>query len=189
VSHSARRGAVRVLAAIAVCAMFESCLGPVSCGPPPRPTGQFGIYEARNKYVVLPAGDSLTVYRVKYWVFDDGPPRLQMEYALASAGDTGAVLAMDRKLWPLFAPYVEHLHLDHALLTATKLEVVTGPGGAFVSQRHSYGKLIDRGADGLWRMDAWSEPLPPEDSSGVPRIFEASGARMAFPTKLPSVTP
>jgi hypothetical protein len=127
------------------------------------------------------SGDTFTVYRVKYWTFGSGdPPALQLEYAPPfSVSDTNGVRQLAARIWPAFAPYVTHLHLNAAVLTATNLDW-SGNDLAWTSRMHHYGVTAARQPDGRWYIAGSTVPLPPEDSSGTPRIIEASGQPMAF---------
>jgi len=149
-------------------------------GPPPR--GQFGEYREHNPLLRTAAGDTFTVFRVKYWTFDQDPHALQLEYASPGpVSDTLAVRAMVRRIWPSFAPYVERLGLDAALVTATNFER-TGSFLAWNARFQSFTVTIRRDASGQWRPDGAREPLPPAEAGGPPRIFRPDGQPMPFPS-------
>jgi hypothetical protein len=169
-------------------AVLTGCVGPLTCARSPNPSGQFGEYHDANLVLWLPGGDTVTVYRVKYWTFYDGePPALQLEYASrAPTTDTEAVLAFGRTLWPAFVPYVERMRLTHAVLTATQVTDVKGGSARFVS-RHSYGVTAELDLDGMWRFQGHPEPLPTGDPSGKPRIHRPNGTPFEFLTAPPLV--
>jgi hypothetical protein len=162
-----------------------SCFMPVSCGARVPMTGQFGPYHDINKLLRLPSGDTITVYRVKYWVFSNGePPALQLEYAShVPTSDTAAVLAADRVIWPSFAPYLEHLHLKSAILTAT---ILARSAGGAISTRRSWGTVLIRDETGAWFIRGHPDVLPPADTSSTPRIIDGDGKPLAFMTTPPT---
>jgi hypothetical protein len=169
--------------------MLTGCFMPLDCGfHGPPPVGRFGPYYETNKRMQLANGDTLTVYRVKYWKFTSGDsPALQLEYAAhVVTTDTDAVIAADRVLWPAFAPYVEHLHLDDAIMTGTNLERLQG-GFIHTSAWHYFSVVMHRDETGTWYVKGHPDPLPPADASGIPRIFEADGSPFAFMTSPPQV--
>lgn len=151
---------------------------------PPAPRSQFGDYRPPFKHLRFASGDSVPVYRVKYWTFSDGEaPALQLEYEPPVAlSDTAALRDFARKLWPLFEPYVDSLHLTGAILTATHLEVYRG-GEAQVSRTESFGFTATRDPAGGWHLTDDPRPLPPPGKLGA--IFEANGVPFAnrFPGK------
>jgi hypothetical protein len=85
-----------------------------------------------------------------------------MRNAIVLALASLSVLAADRDIWPSFAPYVEHLQLTDAILTATTLD--RRPGGV-ISTWRNYTNV----------------------RSGVPRIVESDGTPFAFMTTPPTV--
>jgi hypothetical protein len=156
-------------------------------GTPAPPAGQFGPYAAQNKLMYLANGDTLTVYRVKYWHFNDGsPPALQLEYASPlPVSDTAGLARIAMQIWPGFLPMVTSAHLGTAILTATNLEKVGGPG-AWATRTHHFGLIAVRDSVGSWRLKDGVE-LPPLGGSGKFRIVEANGTPFALLTN-PSVS-
>jgi len=151
-----------------------------------EPMGQFGPYLWHNKQLRLPSGDTVTVYRVKLWQFTDGnPPALQFEYEPPfSVTDTARVRKELVRLWPAFAPYVEALHLTGAIVTATNLKRHGRPPLPWTATFHSFGLVLQRGADGVWRPKGKSGPsLPKSLGKDVFCIFEADGSGF-LPTPL-----
>ena len=146
-----------------------------------EPTGQFGPYHWRNKQLRLPDGDTLTVYRVKLWQFSDGSSSaLQLEYEPAfDVSDTARLHADLRRVWPAFAPYVEALHLTGAIVTATNLKRHGRPPLPWTATFESWGFVLDRGTDSVWRVEGerLGEALPKSLGPNVFRIFEADGSR------------
>lgn len=151
---------------------------------PPAHHSQFGDYRPPFKHLRFDNGDSVTVYRVKYWTFSDGEsPALQLEYEPPVAlSDTAALRDFARQVWPLFEPYVDSLHLTGAILTATHLEVYRG-GEAQVSRTQSFGFTAKQDTAGVWRLTDDPRPLPAPGRLGA--IVEANGAPFAnrFPGK------
>ena len=156
---------------------------PVTChgAGPAGDVGQFGGYAGPFKFIRLPSGDTLTVYRVKYWTFtDNAPPALQLEYQTrVSIADTAAIRGEVLRLWPVFQPYVERAGFGSAILTATDREVKGGATGHLSSMRH-YGTVIARDSAGSWRIvtDGTTLPSVPHDSSHATTgvgIFERNG--------------
>ena len=147
-----------------------------------EPVGQFGPYHWQNKQLRLPGGDTLTVFRVKYWVFNDGaPPGLQLEYeAPYPVSDTAALHQLLRRLWPAFVPYVESMHLSNAIVTATNMTRHGAPPLPWTATFHSWGYIVQRDSAGGWRVkgDGTGEVLPPSLGPDVFLIFEASGSRV-----------
>jgi hypothetical protein len=180
---------IRRATALAVAGLTAGCFVPLTCGSPAPVRGKFGMYHAANMILQLPTGDTITLYRVKYWRFSSGElPALQFEYASrVSTSDTDAVIAMDRVLWPAVAPYVEHLNLSSAILTATVLShpLIGSPGTTTI---RSYGVTVEHDLDGLWRLNGHPEPLAPADSSGVPSIVMPDKRPLAFMTTPPQQT-
>lgn len=152
----------------------------LSCGPS-VPQGQYGPYMPGNeKHLLLGPGQSLVVYRVKYWRFNSGdPPAMQLEYeARDSLADVPSLRETARALWPAFAPYVEACGLQSAIITATKLERIGTVGLWKVHTRH-FGLLAHRDSAQTWRLNDDGSPLPPADRSAL-RIIEPSGAPLAL---------
>ncbi|HEU0015388.1 MAG TPA: hypothetical protein VFQ45_16990 [Longimicrobium sp.] len=134
--------------------------------------GEFGPYTRRTMTAVLADGERVPVYRVKYWVFENGqdPPALQIEYeAPFPVRDTLRVRAFARRLWPTFMPYVKGALTDAALVTATNL-VVT-PDSA---RSESFTVVAERSRWEEWRLRGEAEPLEP-GVLGRERIFEPDG--------------
>ena len=158
----------------------------VGCSPA-LPAGQFGPYHRQSDHLILPTGDTLTVYRVKYWTFDSGEaPAIQLEYEPPfSVADTAAVHREARALWPYFVPYVEAQGLTGAIVTATNLHVRGLWPLAWRSHYDSFGFVAARGSDARWRFQNDSVPLPPADPSGIPRIIEPDGRPLSFDVTYP----
>jgi hypothetical protein len=146
-----------------------------ACEPAP-PRSQFGAYLKYNKRLQLATGDTFTVYRVKHWTFTDGAsPALQLEYAPPfSVHDTVEVRRLGREIWPAFAPYVEKVGLDAAILTATNM-TRRGTSQAWTARMQSFGLIAHRDSVGVWRFQGDPVPLSPAETGGQPRIFEATG--------------
>lgn len=172
---------------IVLLALVSGCgpLAPLSCGSPPD-VGQFGAYVGPYKLIRLPSGDTLTVYRVKYWTFTDGSaPALQLEYQTrVTVDDTAAVRAEQRRLWPVFQPYIGQAAVSKAILTATDRDYRGGPA-AHVTRMQHFGTIAVRDSLGTWRFRGDGSPLP----AGVPTggvagkgvgIFERSGAPLSL---------
>jgi hypothetical protein len=152
---------------------------------PVVPQGQYGPYLPGNeKHLRLPSGQSLAIYRVKYWTFSSGDaPAMQFEYeALDPLADTAALRQRARQLWPAFAPYVEASGLRNGIITATKLERHGVPGFWSSTMKH-FGLLVSRDAAGTWRFKDDGGVLPPADATRGPQIVEPTGAVMPFATK------
>src|SRR5437879_4471169 len=125
------------------------------------PQSQFGVYYRQTKHLILPSGDSVKVYRVKYWIFESGPPALQLEYEPPFAvSDTAAVHREARLLWPFFAPYVEAKGLTGGIVTATNLHVYGIWPILWTSRSKSFGFVAQKGRDGRWRFENDTVPLP-----------------------------
>jgi hypothetical protein len=157
-------------------------VGIVAACNPQVPEGQYGSYDRRPGHLILESGDTLTVYRVKYWTFASGdPPALQLEYeAPFSVSDTLAVHQEVRLLWPDFAPYVEAQNLTAAIITATNLRIAGVWPLAWHSQARSNGVGATRGPDGHWRIAKDTSPLPAADRSGSPHIIDIDGKPLPF---------
>ena len=161
--------------------MLSGCY-PMSCGSPSPDTGQFGAYAGPFKLIRLAGGDTLTVYRVKYWTFQDGSaPALQLEYQTRVAiTDTIAVKAEQGRLWPVFRAYVDRAGLSNAILTATDREYLGGQV-AHASHMRSFGTLLARDSGGTWRArgDSAEFAAGTRQDAGAEKgagIFERSGA-------------
>ena len=158
---------------------------------PSLPHGEFGPYYRRSKHLLLPTGDTLLVYQVKYWNFSSGePPALQLEYeAPFKVSDTNAVRREAVLLWPFFEPYVEAQHLQGAIITATNLRISGLWPVAWTSRDVHFGFIIVEEEDGRWHFAQDSVTLPPGDASGIPRIIDVTGEplpfRIPFPTQVP----
>jgi hypothetical protein len=146
------------------------------------PRSQFGEYHRTNRHLVLADGETLTVYRVKTWTFEDGaPPALQIEYEPSfSVADSDAVREEARKLWPAFMPYVEAIHLTRAIVTATNFRLNGLWPVAWTSTNKSYGFVASRDTAGKWTFVGDPSPLPPAESPGIPRILNPDGSHMPF---------
>lgn len=142
--------------------------------------GDFGPYHSKNKQLRLTSGDTLVVYRVKYWRFEDGSaPALQIEYeSPASVADTNAVIEQGIRIWPVFAQYVEAAELKRAIITATNLRR-RGFAGFWRQSGEHYGLVAERDKSGDWRFEGRQGVLPPTDHPSSPKIFEASGKPMS----------
>jgi hypothetical protein len=156
-------------------ALVAFALVSTACGTS-EPMSQFGAYHHQNKQLRLSDGQTLTVYRVKYWTFNDGSsPALQLEYeAPFDVADTARVRAMAHEIWPAFVPYVEALHLRSAILTATNLRR-TGSPLAWTATLHHFGLTAARDGNGDWVLDDGTDPLPTPEPSAPLRIYEANG--------------
>lgn len=144
------------------------------------PRSQFGEYSRHNKELRLASGDTFTVYRVKYWIFNDGSaPALQLEYeAPFPVSDTARLRVLAHRIWPAFAPYVEDLDLGAAVLTATNLRR-SGSAFAWTARMQHFGLVAERDTAGIWRLRGDPRPLPPAEVGGPPRIFEPTGAPLS----------
>jgi hypothetical protein len=155
-----------------------------SCAPR-TPVGQFGPYHRVNKFLRLER-DSVPVYRVKLWRFEDGsPPALQFEFEPPmSVADTAAVIKFDHALWPLFRPYLDSAQVAIAILTATNLR---HSGWLWFGKTtfKSFGSIAIREPDGRWHLQGYSDTLPAPDPSGIPRIVEPTGNALPFKTDYP----
>ncbi len=156
---------------------------------PALPQGQFGPYYRQSKHLVLATAETLVVYRVKYWTFQDGSlPALQLEYeAPFLVSDTAAVRREAFRLWPAFAPYAEAKGLKAAIITATNFHVSGVWPIAWTSHQDHFGLLVFKHLSGQWRLQHDSVPLPPMDKSGQPRIIEANGKPFPLDSSLPDV--
>lgn len=155
------------------------------------PQGQYGPYPpGGEKHLRLDSGKALDIYRVKYWTFGSGdPPALQLEYeALGSLQDVPALRQTARELWPAFAPYVEALDLDHAIITATKLRRYGLIGFWWVRTNH-FGLVVSRDSTGTWRFADDRSPLPPADYARGPQITEPSGSPLPVSRERPKILP
>ncbi len=143
-----------------------------------EPVGQFGPYHWNNKQMRLLEGDTLTVYRVKYWVFNGADPALQLEYeSPLPVTDTLGVKHLLGRIWPAFAPYVEHLHLHRAIVTATNLIRQGGPP-AWTATFRSYGVVLQREPSGIWHIQNDTLPLPSSLGDDTLLIYEVNGKPM-----------
>jgi hypothetical protein len=160
------------LRSIFVCIVVAACV-------PSEPAGQFGAYHEQNKRLYLPDGDTLTVFRVKLWHFDDGSaPALQVEYASpVPVSDTVALRRLAERIWPAFLPYVEEARVTAAILTATQLEKVGGPG-PWLTRTHSYGLIAEHDTGRVWRLRHSRDVLPSREQGGKGRIAEADGSSL-----------
>jgi hypothetical protein len=163
-------------------------LTPLTCGSAPD-VGQFGPYVGPFKVIRLPAGDTLTVYRVKFWTFTDGSaPALQLEYQTrVSIADTTAVRAEQRGVWTVFKMYIDQSGVTRAIITATDRQFRGGSMGHLTRMRH-FGSVAMRDSTGTWRFRSDPEPLPSGVDVGGSAgkgvgIFERSGAPLAPPPR------
>ena len=158
-----------------LCLLLVSGCFPLMCGRT-VPAGQFGFYREPFLRARLPEGDTLTVYRVKLWTFQDGsPPSLQVEYeAPFAVADTAAVLRMNRRLWPAVVPYAEDLAVSGVILTATNFRRQGGAFGATWQLRH-YGAVAHRPSPGRWLLGADTVALPAARKAGNVGIFRPDG--------------
>jgi hypothetical protein len=175
---------------LVVLAMLWGCVpfAPMSCGAPPD-VSQFGDYAGPFKRIRLPDGDTLTVYRIKYWKFDSGDaPALQIEYQTqVDISDTIAVKAEARRIWPVFRPYIDAVEVSNAIITATDRKF-QGNGVAHVTRMHHFGTIAVRDSSSTWHFSGESVPLdvgfPVASSSGsVVGIFERSGEPLSTTRK------
>ena len=132
----------------------------------PQPSGQFGAYPKRTKALAFREGDTLAVYRVKRWTFEDGsPPALQLEYeAPTSIADTTAVRALARRIWPVFAQHVVDQKVAVGILTATNLNQ-RGTAALWGATMAHFGLIAIRDSLGVWRLQDSGELLPAPDAA------------------------
>ena len=125
----------------------------------------------------LASGDTLPVFRVKYWTFpDSSPAALQLEYEPPfDVTDTAAVRKLATSVWPEFAPHVERLELTMAILTATNMRRASAIQ-LRAAAWHSWGFVARRDSAHAWRFDGDSEVLPPANPRAPLRIFFPNGA-------------
>ncbi len=160
----------------------------------PAPRSQFGAYSTPTLYLRLVGGDSIAVYRVKYWTFSDGsPPATQLEFEPPfDVEDTSAVKRYAREVWPSFAPYVDRMGTPGAILTATNLRVKRQLFTWTSTTRH-YGLVLHRGEDGRWRVEGDSVPFPDAAQSvGVPKgpgVFNPDGRPFEITSGPPAGAP
>lgn len=158
----------RLVAPLLLAATLSACESP-------QPSGQFGPYPKRTKELTFREGDTLAVYRVKRWAFEDGsPPALQLEYeAPFSVADTIAVRALARRIWPVFVQHVVAQKVSVGILTATNLNQrgTTALWGATMAH---FGLIAVRDSLGVWRLQDSGEVLPaPDAAAGL--ILEPDG--------------
>jgi hypothetical protein len=125
----------------------------LACGEPNHPS-QFGHYPAKPTLAILPSGDTLFLYRIRYWQLDGRPtPSLHIEFESPwSLGDTGSVRKHLDETWKYFSPYADSLGLTTGILTAT---VIDRGHRLFVPTtvfRH-FGAVFDTASFGGWRDD------------------------------------
>jgi hypothetical protein len=151
------------------------------CGAP-VPQGQFGPYQPPFKRLVLPDGEQLVVYRVQYWTFASGdPPALQLEYeAPFSVSDHAQVQQLARRIWPLFLPYVEGMHLRTAFITATNLERHS-LAWFMTSHARSFGIVAAEDAAGTWHFEKDTIPLPRPEPAQALGIIDIDDRPMPIP--------
>jgi len=151
------------------------------------PHGPYGPYSRRTKHISLPSGETLVVYRLKYWTFrSPEPPAIQLEYeAPFAVSDTAAVQTETRVLWPFFVPYLEAKGVTAGIITATNLHILRLGPITWMGRTRSYGLVAHKGSDGVWRLETDSLPLPAADTSRLPRILDADGTRMRFDVPYP----
>jgi hypothetical protein len=72
----------------------------LGCGTPDA-VGDYGQYHIANQWIRLGSGDSLRVFRLKYWVFTDGSkPAVQLEYSSPSGvADSAAAFPLMERIW------------------------------------------------------------------------------------------
>jgi len=143
--------------------------------------GDYGPYYPQTKFIRLSNGDTLVVYRVKYWQFRDGsPPALQLEYeSPVSVDDSAAVFDEAIRIWPAFAQYPEEAELNRAIITATNLTKRGFPGLWQASFKH-FGLTVVQDTAGNWRFEGHQGVLPPAENPRSPKIFEANGAAISM---------
>lgn len=153
-----------------------------SCADRPV-TGQFGTYPEKTLELRLPGREPIRVYRVKKWTFEDGAPdALQLEFESPSGTtDSNAVSRLAIQIWPYFVPYVEHLELSSAILTAT-----TARWGLRGWTLAHFGLIADKDSLGAWRFAGEETALPDRDPSGRPHLFAANGVPLLFGAPLVS---
>ncbi|HEX8393003.1 MAG TPA: hypothetical protein VF665_11645, partial [Longimicrobium sp.] len=149
----------RALPALLACLLLAAC---GNTQPPPR--SQFGEYAGRYKRLTLVNGDTFTVYRVKTWIFSDGPPALRLEFEPGfEVADTVRLRRLADRIWPAFAPYVEGRKLSVAILTATNLKR-RGIAIANTTSMSHFGLVATRDSSGTWMLNG--QPLPPAEAPG-----------------------
>ena len=158
---------------------------------PALPQGQFGPYSRTVMHLVLSPAETLAVYRVKYWTFNDGSaPALQIEYeAPFPVSDTAAARREAIHIWPMFAPYVRGMGLSAGIITATNLRIKGFWPIAWSSQTHHFGFVVEEGSIGSWHFQRDTTQLPPPDTSGVEHIIDAHGKPLPHHLPMPELAP
>ena len=170
---------MRLVVAVAAAVGASAC-------EPAAPRSQFGEYRPPFKQLRLPGGDTLTVYRVKLWTFDDGSPTaLQIEYEPPFAvDDTVAAHLLARHVWPAIAPYLDTLRLNGAILTATNLRRQDA-AGAWAATVKSFGIIAKRDSlVGTWHIEGDTIPVRGDGGDGTGKagggVFERNGAPLVL---------
>ena len=148
---------------------------PIMCGRT-VPVGRFGSYRPPHLRARLPGGDTLTVYRVRLWTFqDDSPPSLQVEYeSPIPVGDTMAVARINRRLLPVVVPYAEELGIPGIILTATNFRYEKRRFAPKWRLDH-YSAVAHRPHAGLWMLGADSITMRAVEVKHGSGIFRQDG--------------
>jgi hypothetical protein len=151
----------------------------LGCGTPDA-MGQYGQYHITNRWIHLRAGDSLKVFRVKYWVFTDGSkPAVQLEYASPTGtADSVTAFSLLERIWPAFAPYVEKADLDKAIITETVLDTLNVSPVKLSGTRH-FGIVVIHDADGVWRVKLSGRALAPASTTETLGLTDINGVPMS----------
>jgi hypothetical protein len=144
----------------------------------------YGAYPEVPSSVVLASGDTLNVYRVKYWTFSDGgASALQLEYeAPLPIADTAGLRAFALQIWPQFRPYVDSLSLTGAILSATTIIRHRQMVGWRADFQH-FGVLLDRDSTGVWSYHG--QPVQYDEDAVPLMVFGSDGGAQPLLTGLP----
>jgi hypothetical protein len=142
--------------------------------------GQFGNYRRTHQYIHLSGGDSLKVFRVKYWVFDYDPPALQLEYSSPThVADSASSFALAGRIWTAFEPYAEATGVRRVILTETVLDTVSIPP-LMTSKTEHYGVFLTRDSGETWRFKDSGKALPVRSLNGNSEdLSDVNGAPMS----------
>lgn len=151
----------------------------LSCGVA-EPMGQFGNYRRTHQYIHLAGGDSLKVFRVKYWVFDYDPPAMQLEYSSPThVADSASSFALAGRIWTAFEPYAEATGVRRVILTETVLDTVSIPP-LMTSKTAHYGVILARDSGETWRFKDSGKALPVRSLNGNSEdLSDVNGAPMS----------
>jgi hypothetical protein len=150
----------------------------LSCGAA-EPMGQFGNYPRTHQYIHLAGGDSLKVFRVKYWVFDYDSPAIQIEYSSPThVADSASSYALAGRIWTAFEPYVDATGVRKVILTETVLDTVNIPPLMTSLTKH-FGVILSRDSSETWRFRDSGKALPARSLSGNSEgLSDQNGAPM-----------